>query len=460
MIQTITDSLFFYKNNPDYIYTSELFRWEINTNNKYSLLSKKKLNKDYNLEDQEIIGIVSPSNYKLQFELKELNTKKIFIPEFYKYGKPFKVDYSKIDILFDKYLKRSYLSFLNYENLRNIGLNRIEQFILLGNSYAISKFKNEDNLLLNEKLTITHIEEIKEEEMFSNKIKMLDFIKTISIKKNINFDEASKLIIQQYGLLNISDPFLEEGFIILKKISDISLHNLCIKILKTKIKVKTYKCSCINQNKKEKIIYIKKTNDNIEEDLYNYYNLQKNNYNKNDIIEPTLELDNINLIYQSIQKIIPLKDFILTLKSLIKLNKIENKNNFIFVNEETVKKLNIKKNLSWLSEQTWEKIYNEQSYIFNNIISEINTENLEFCCPLCGYKEINISPLKFFCKNVKCNFTFDRTTLNIVEVKAIQEEKMIEALQNKKIFIKNKNNKNFVVYLKNDNNYYFLSLKE
>lgn len=460
MYTYITDSLFFYQKNKDFIYKNELYKWTLKYSYNELKLHKKII--DIKVEkklEEEIIGIVSPSNYKLLFELKELNLKKIYFPELFEKRLNIKINYKEIDNLFEKYLKRSYLSFLNYEKLQRLGLNRIEQYLIILNIVGFLNYKNTDNILLNKNYKIKNIKQENEIIIPNGRISLLKAIRMISLKYNYTFDEASKLLLQLYGKMNISDPFKEDGFSLLRKIKEYpDLNILFINILKKEQAIirKTLLLEDDNGSKKEIIInkLIEK-----DKDITNYFGFQEEEYFLEKYLVPNKQLFNIEIIYENLKDIIPLKDFVLTIKSLLKLDKIKCINNFLYVLNEEIKPLKIKSNYEWISKQKWKEIYELKTFSFNNILEEINIDSIDYKCPCCGYDDYIVSPMRFFCKNRNCKFIFDRLTLKIVEVKPILEEKMKEAFIHKKVFIRNKNGKNFIAYLRNKDNYYYLSLK-
>src|SRR5574344_951253 len=145
MLTHITDSLYHHSHNPDFFCSQELCKWTLISNkNDYNLVKKEIRKMDFK---DDVIAIVSPSNYKLLFDLKEFNVKRFYRPEFYEKRETFEVDYKKIDKLFENFLKRSYISYLNYEKLQNLGLNRIEQFVICLAFILFKGYSNSDNLI-------------------------------------------------------------------------------------------------------------------------------------------------------------------------------------------------------------------------------------------------------------------------------------------------------------------------
>lgn len=459
MINILTDSLYHFMRNKDFICKQELFKWSLKADkNEYSLI-KKDLDKTVSkkLMDSEVIAIISPSNYKLLYDIKELNVKKIYAPEFYEKKKTMKVDFKKIEIEFEKFLKRSYLSYLNYENLQNLGLNRVEQFIIIMNFALFNHYKNLDNMTLQEgTYEVIKIEKTKDIILSSKRISFIKCLRLMNAKYNMSFEEASKFLLQQYSHLKISDVFSEEGFIPLQKIELDGFNQALFDILKNEYKAEEFKLTLKIKNK-TKVIFIKKLigeNKNVS----NYYGLQENYYSEGNTLEFNQRKYNIELIYDVLKKILPLKDFLLTIKSMIKLEKLKEENGFLFVDSELVTKLNINYNKDWISPLIWNSIYEHQDYDFFNILDEIESTQIEFECPVCKNKNYETTPTKFFCKSYDCGFSFYRNSLKHLNVKAINASKFKEAMIHKKIFIKNNDGKNYTAFLKNRKGFYFLSL--
>lgn len=368
----ITNSMYIHNNNKDFLFKTELFKWTIKPNKNTIGLDKTPIDKKIidKIKYEEIIGIISPSNYRLLFELKEINYKKLYFPETYEIGKSVNIDIRTIDFLFEKYLKRSYISFLNYEKLQNLGLNRIEQYLILLNFSLLKKFKNFDNLLIYEKLKIISFQKKETKSYKEKKIDLFKFLRFLSFKYDMSFDEATKYVIYLYTNLYITDPFFEEGFVFLKKINDLekkSINDLFVKLLKKEIFFDVFHLETqnIKGNKKEFII-----NKLIEEDenLIYYFGFQKEEYITDTFIFPENEINNIDYLLSNLKEIIPIRDIFLTLKSLLKLGKVKNNKMFFFIEDKYNSLLRLKHNIEWISKKNWEHIYLEHSYSFNNIL--------------------------------------------------------------------------------------------
>lgn len=451
MLTHITDSLYHHSHNPDFFCSQELCKWTLVSNkNDYNLVKKEIRKMDFKNDD--IIAIVSPSNYKLLFDLKEFNVKRFYRPEFYERRETFEVDYRKIDKLFENFLKRSYISYLNYEKLQNLGLNRIEQFVICLAFILFKGYSNSDNLIIDNKVyKIEKIEKIRTVKIKNKQINFLKCLRLLHLNYGMSFDEATSFLFQEYSYLRISDVFNEEGFVPLKKIELKGFNSILYKLIKEEIEVEEI---LVHSNGKK---FLVKKMINPNQDFINYYGFQSKDYKVGDVFVPENKF-NVDFIFELIKHIMPLKDFVLTLKSLIKLDRIKERGCFLSINEDIIHFFNIKYNKEWINIKNWEKIYLQQDFTFNNILNEIDCSDLEFVCPCCGEKKLSISPARFFCK-IDCGFSFYRYSLRVVGINSISKEKMIEALHFKKIFVKNKSGKNFVANLKNRKSFHFLSLK-
>lgn len=452
MLTHITDSLYHHSHNPDFFCSQELCKWTLISNkNDYNLVKKEIRKMDF--KDDDIIAIVSPSNYKLLFDLKEFNVKRFYRPEFYEKRETFEVDYKKIDKLFENFLKRSYISYLNYEKIQNLGLNRIEQFVICLSLILLKKYVNSDNLIIEDKeIKIEKIRKIRTIKFKNQKINFIKCLRLLNLSYGMSFDEATSFLFKEYSYLRISDVFDEEGFIPLKKIELKGFNSILYKILKEDVEVEEY----LAEANGKKYLIKRMIGDN--QDFINYFGFQNKDYVVGDVFVPDKTF-NIEFLFELIKHIMPLKDYILTLKSLIKLERVIETKSFLHIKEDIIPFFNIKYNKEWIDVKNWERVYKQEDFTFNNILEEVDTSHLEFVCPLCGGKHLSVSPAKFFCK-IDCGFTFYRYSLKVVGINSISKEKMLEALYFKKIFVKNKTGKNFVANLKNRKGFHFLSLKD
>ena len=146
MKEYLTDSIYFKKNNTDFkFYPNEMFKWKISEG--YDGL---EYSKNGSLDSvSEITGLVSPSNYRLLHDILHIdNSASLYAPEYNKdkFLSKYKVNKKEVFSEFDNYMKRSYISYLSYNSLKNIGLKRVEQFIILLASISYSNTKAYDNL--------------------------------------------------------------------------------------------------------------------------------------------------------------------------------------------------------------------------------------------------------------------------------------------------------------------------
>jgi hypothetical protein len=453
MISYLTDSFYYKNKHKDFIFKNSLYTWRVKILKNTVNIQKNNLPiKIRSIEHNQVIAIISKSNYRLLYDSKFLNIKNYYLPEEYNNKIKYIPDNKEIDRLHFNYIKRSYLSYLNYEKLYNLGLSRIEQFLIILAINGLKNFKIKDNLMIDKNYKIEEILEEKTIYLQEDKIQLIPFLYALQKKYNFNFQDLSKFILKLYEQLVITDPFDEDGFVFIKDCSDypeISMFGK--KLISQKIeivfkKLKTNTKTIIIKNAKEDDFFM------------DYYSLQKNTYTVKEIISTKEDFLQINILWTSLKGIIPLKDFILTLKYLLKLDIIQEDKTF-FIKEKIKENLNLVKNKAWLNKKIWLNIYSYQDFDFTNLLNEIVTKDISFVCPICNNEEFTTSPLNFMCKNRVCPFIFNRKTLKVVEVQSVSKEKMIEALSFKKIYIKNKNGQNFQVNLRNKKNLFFLSLK-
>ena len=416
MITHITDSIAIHRKNRDFFFCKDLFFWHFKGSGE-NFGVQKKLRKQISF-GEEIIGICTSSNYRLQYELKNIGCTKIYYPEFYEKRKLFKIS---PEVEFDKYLKRSYLSLLNYDSLKHLGLNRIEQFLVCLTFLGVQK-KFSDNIYLK-----GFFEEIESKivEYEYKKFKIINVLAFLE-SKGMPFSDAFRFLLSQAGSMNISDPFLS-SFALLSKIEHGKELLSCLRG-----KYKETKCKIGDK------YTVLKTFDSP------YHLEQLKEYKKGDWIEPdeVRWAKRLELAWDVLKDIMPLKDFLMTVDSLKEMGRLDE--NLYYVGEN----LFPKDNVNWISKKTWAQIYKEQSYSFNDIIDLIRVSKNSFECPLCGNNSFRSTPISFYCK---CGFSFKRKSFNI----SISQDKMIEALKFKKLFLKTKTS-SIKVELKNKGRSYFL----
>jgi hypothetical protein len=446
MIIFITDSFKVKRERGDYILTNSIFNWQIKEENEeINLINKERLK----IYGENLRGIVSPSNYRLIYDILYIDKKAKFIkPENFDKNINYDVDLKKIFSEFEKFLKRSYLSFLSFEVLKNLGLKRIEQAVILLLFASFQKINNTvyDNVSLKKstELTIKKIEFIKTETIGSDYVSLDKFINIVMRETNFSFIEILSYLQKLNSELIISDLFSEEGFKFLKK-EESELYDIYMKI-KGQRKVEKYRIYS-----KEHSFFIYKTKN---KDLFSdYHLLQTGEYLEGMFIKGITKKDILLDISNYAKKIMPIKDFFLSLQLLIKMGKISNE---LVLCEEIEPKIKLSKNLNWISLKKWEEIYNNLDYNFNYIIEPLEFKNEEFICPLCGEEYFNLTPSFLYCGNNNCNFKFSRTNIINFGFKKLNFDHMVKALSEKSILLKNKNGKNYPLFLDNNYNYYYL----
>lgn len=462
MYDFITDSVFLRKKK-GFIFANSIFSWKIKKNKEdYEIVSHiHDIKLRSKLSNTELIAVVSPSNYKLLYDLKHLKVKKTYMPEFYENGKLVKFDNVYIVEQFNNFLKRGYLSFLNYGPLSKMGFNRIEQFIICLRILASENMILHDNVLLPQESYVHSSSFLKSKTVLLRRLRFSLVIGLLSKEMGLNFQQASKLLLQLYGELLISDPFHPEGFVVLRPSKEHSeILNLLKRLLNRKISYDVYILEVGDKDKKRTTkISIKKLSKGGDKIIDKYLLFQKEDYFEGKILNETGK-PSLSHTMLSFLKFFPVKDTALTLKSLIKLEKIEEIDGSLRTSKLVKKRLSVKENMEWINVRTWEEIYKRDISDFNYFLNEIYSKKVIFKCPVCDEEDISSTPMRFFCTSSSCNFAFDRTTLNIVGVKSVDIDKMEEAFSNKAVFVKNSNGKNFISYLKNNKDYYFLSLKK
>lgn len=454
----ITDSLFIKKQYPDFTFVSQAFIWKVKTFKNEIEVKKENI---YNLDTEflSFTGIISQSNYRLQYELLDLNKEtRFYSPENFEKRIPYGVNFKVVEKAFSNYLKRGFISYLNYEHLKNIGLKRIEQFVLMLSTIATQNIKSIDNIQNSPVGTVVSYEKFKTEKINLTGIQLLKFITVLNKYFRFSFEELSKYLIKEYSKLTITDPFDENGFFFLKNENE-EIFDIAKSLEFINLEIDIYKCSIKDEKGKIKVIYIKKAKEDISEHLIDYLQLQKDDYFIGKFINPSKEVNSILLLEQTLKEIMPLKDFVLTLKLLLKLKKIIINDLYLYVEESNIPILKPKSNASWINKNIWKEIYDSVSFNFSTIIDPVDITNKAFKCPLCGEEHYTISPLKIFCGNKKCGFKFLRKNLTNFGVDRVSIESIVESLNNEGIMIKNNKNKNLSAFIEQKGKTFYLSIK-
>jgi len=445
----VTDSLEIKRTYPDFIFANEIYNWSLhNSEDGYFHLKNKRILKE-RLPFDKIIGIVSLHNYRLIYDLLYIDKEtKFYLPEDFKDRKELKIDKKKIQSIFEKYVKRSYLSFLNYEHLKRLGLRRIEQIVVLLGIISLKNIKIYDNLVISQDFVIDKIETGKKQIIEVKKINLLNFIYILNKELSFSFSEILSYLLRIRSELKITDPFDPEGFIFLEE-DDSEVFKLYSQLINQKIEYQEY----LIFSKDKKLLVKNVKNKSLVSD---YLFLQSENYFEKKILSSEKEFPNILLLESMLKNIMPKKDFILTFHLLLKMKKIESKRMFLYVEEDYIKRLKVFKNKYWLNQKVWKDIYDNQDYMFGHIVEPISAKHIEFKCPLCGEENFQATPQRFFCGKRGCKFVFDRVNLKNFGIPKISVEQMIEALHNQSVLIKKKDGKNLPMFLNHNDNYFYL----
>ena len=454
MREYITDSIFFKKNNKDFLFSAnEIYTWKI-VDGEDGFLYKKTGNKELS---NEITGVVSSSNYRLLFDILNIDKDAhLYLPEYNqkRFINKYKISKKDIDIEFDKYMKRSYISYLSYISLKNIGLKRIESFLILLSTVLFSEKKIYDNIFINNDLTVSKInidkKQLHKKDIYVN---LYLFIYSASIELNYEFVDVFSYILKLYSELKCSDPFKKEGFEFFE--DDNELYIIYNEIKETDVYINRI---LLTSNKGEQIV-INKGIDIYSDIINNYYLLQEEDYFEKKIISSSDYAPSIIDIIKYLNKIIPLKDILLSIQLLERMKKINIKDSRIEIKKNLKNRLNLGLNKDWISLELWERIYNNVDFVFNEIIEPIDIDKITFECPVCKNNVYSITPQKLFCSSKYCNFTFHRSNLASLGVEKISLENIVEGIKNKSILLEDKNGKNIPVFLKNNKDFYSFWIK-
>jgi len=434
-----------------------LYSWKLVPDNEYLKLEGKKLFKE---TFHKVRGIVSPSNYKLQYDILKIDqSAKFFKPEDFKFGKRNEFTINKIEVKkeFEKYIKRSYLSYLNYHQLSSLGLKRIEQYMSMLGVFSLRNVYEYDNLMIKEELKIIKLTKIKKEIVKIKNIDIVKFTNLLNKELKYGFEDIFKFILQMYSNLEITDPFYKNGFKFLNQQKDNDIYILYNEIFGKDIEIEYIKATCKTKENKTVELLIKK-GINSNNFIDKYLMLQTDNYFEGKIIFSEKFYPNILYIEEFLKPFFPKKDILLNIYTLIKLKKIKQDKMYLYIEENLLKIMNIKKNLAWINKNVWKEIYENQDYLFNNIIDPLNIKSSDFVCPVCGEESYRVTPQKLFCSKKGCNFKFNRINLKELGIEKLSKEQMIEALNVESLFVKTKENKNLPLFLNNKNGYYYLYL--
>jgi len=440
MKQLVTDYKFFHRKHKEFdFFQNEILPWKL-VESDYGLIyerkSKRTLGRQKKINYRRVSGVVSPSNYRLIFDmLKSFEESSFYKPHRYFNLSPFKYPYEpnkkEIYETYSKFIVRGFISFLFSLELNQLGFKRIEQFLAILAKVEVSSEKSYfDNQYIagtnHKELTITKITQIKEKQLsIGKKIDLVRFVSAYSIFNKIPFFDVIKKVESLYYYGGCSDPFDKFGVEFYqpnnKDPFDNSLFEFYSKIASKKNIIISISVVELGSGKKIPI----KTAKNILKELNLYLQLQEKSYFVDQILisedSNVKFLDSFFLI-KALNKYMPLKDSILTIQLLVKLNRISFEDSFfgkIKVTEDDIQVFTEHHN--WLDYDYWDDIYSSPDYSFD--LEPINPNKNKFKCPICNEdNSIVVSPLRVSCKTRKCKFKFLRNNLGSVGVSKVKVE--------------------------------------
>lgn len=344
-------------------------------------------------DNDNVVGIVAPSNYKLIYDL-------IFIKD--TYGKELTlytwdswIDNKPITIskeyednikkLFDEYLQRGYLSLKNYDALAYYNMPRIEQFII---AIMIAELNSQ-------KPTTTRLGLIKQSKSSDIKTQDISLIGMLRVLMHIrgSFQKAIDKLTYHARKNQITDPFMGSFKIIAEKTHIRTIYE-------------TYKDS----------------------DLY--LGIDKTSaFKKNKA--------GITPIIESMSKIIPLVDVVKTMRYMerVEILKPNNQGFDLFIPLNKQKLIDY---MPYIETKNWENLYKTKEYNFQFYFPAINETLPLFRCPSCSTNLLRENPTFFSCDNSSCQFKFDRIIKPAGISKAITKTDFLKLLTHGFTHIKNK----------------------
>lgn len=353
----------------------QLYDWRVvvDLNNgelerKVTRKAKRRIILDTIKNNNTIIAIIAPSNYKLLYDLifakKNFGkTLKLYFWHNWEQRKETKLTKEYIEAIekeFENYLKRGYLSLKLYNELAFYNFTRIEQFfIVLKIAHLNSQIKTTKELGLPEKY------KLKKVDNSSKRVDILGMIRVLSFLYR-SFVRAIDKLTYHVRKGDITDPFAGD-FVFL------NTKNSLFKIY---------------EEHKNSNLYL-----GIETD--EKY-LKKNKAGTSFIIN-------------ELCKIIPLCDVLKTLRYLASSNFLSIDESGIGFDVFTPLSLDdLIKYEAYYDSAVWNKAYNYPNYSFVNIFPNIQAILPMFRCPLCSVNHFVIFPRYFSCENPKCSFYFPR----------------------------------------------------
>ena len=311
-----------------------------------------------------IIAIIAPSNYKLLYDL--IFTKKNFGKTLkisswntWKERKIIKIDEDEVYENFERYLKRGYLSLKLFHELAFYNFTRIEQFfIVLKIAFLNSHIKTGETLGC-------PIEYEPKIEKNSEYVDLKGIIRVLTFTYR-SFTRVIDKLTYHARRGDITDPF-SGNFSFL--------------------------------NTKNSLFKIYSENKNTDR----YLGIERGSkFLKKHKAGVTYVIDEL-------EKIIPLCDVLKTLRFLDYSNFISIDDSGIGFDVFTELSLNdLSKYESYYDSAVWERVYKYSNYTFVQLFPNIQAILPMFRCPICSVNHFITFPRYFTCENAKCSFYFPR----------------------------------------------------
>ena len=464
--------IYFFRKLENCIFTKKIYKRHIAFNNRIDFKIEKLYYKKDIFPDE---CYVSHSNYLLQYDCLQLLKKNRNIQIFNEKRKPYQFDSKKIKEISIKeksYLLRSFLSSVNYESLQNIGLERIEHFLIILYSNFLNYYEYNGLLFPKKKDYSIRIQnQINPKEHFliqsvnNNTFFTLSFILYIANLKRVNPFWVMDILYKEFFYkLNITDPFIGkfeilnlDNFFFKDEILQIKqvIKNISVLFRATDESNKNYFCvDLFGPLQEEKNLLILKK-------YFHFFVLNNSylkSYTSNSVIKIThknLNKSNIYALYYLFfynSFFIPIEDFFISLFNLLKMGYLVFlPDGRIFPEKKIKKYCFFDYNNYYLSlENILEKF---KDFSFAEELFElpffplIKTEKLSFRCPICNNREYILDYDFLKCKDKNCNFLFNRKNLHSLGIKQVLLKDIIKSLSLPSIYIEdvNKNKRLFVL---------------
>lgn len=365
--------------------------------------------KSFRMND-EIVAFVSPSNYKLIYDLlfikKEFSKKVKFVAwHDFKKRKSLKINKEYVTLNFDQYLQRGVLTKKEFNSLAFYNFIRIEQFVSMLLIVNYNTYHKTSYLL--------GLDDNYEEVCGDDEISILGIIRVLMHEKGF-FYKAIDSLTYQSRKLNITDPFCGN-----------------FKFLNTSNSL--YK------------LYEKYKDSDLYKGIDDEKKLKKHKAG-------------VSIIIKYLNLFFPLVDVLKTLRymetnSFIKSNGA----GFDVFSPITPEEMNVYSPFYDIS--VWKDLYASGTYQFNSFFPKIQADVPLFVCPLCGTSELKTTPLNFFCENVKCHFKISRKIKPAGKPKILSERELLQLIHYGVTHIKNKMG-GYSRYILKQHNLHFMAIPD